>query len=78
MLENELKYYIEHQDELVEKYNGQVVILKDEKVLGVFDSVSEAYFHADTEGLLGEVMIHKVGPGEDNYTISITSNLVFV
>ncbi|MCH8123864.1 MAG: hypothetical protein IH853_12175 [Bacteroidetes bacterium] len=77
MLEKELQYYIDHQEDLVEKYNGRVIILKNEEVLGVFKSVSEAYFHADTEGLLGEVMIHKVGPGQHNYTITITSNSVF-
>ena len=33
-LEKEFKYYIDNQDRLLEKYNGRILVIKDNKVLG--------------------------------------------
>ena len=41
-LEKEFNYYLEHQNELVEKYNGKFVVIKDRNVVGAFDSELEA------------------------------------
>jgi len=34
----ELKYFIENQDELVRLYEGKVIAVKSQEVVGVFDS----------------------------------------
>ena len=77
MLEKSFKYYLEHQDEFVEKYNGKVIVLKGTELVEVFDSVPEAYWYASENDLLGQVLIHEVGPGKENYTLRISSYLVF-
>ena len=38
MLEKEFTYYLDHQSELVEKYNGKFLVIKGEDVIGVYDA----------------------------------------
>lgn len=77
MLEQEFAYYIEHQEELVEKYDGKVIVLQGTEVLGVYDTVADAYWWAYENSLLGKVLIQTVGPGESNYTLIIQRNFLF-
>ena len=41
-LEKEFDYYLHHQSELVEKYDGKFVVIKNRQVIGVFDAEIEA------------------------------------
>lgn len=41
-LESEFQYYLDHQDELVNKYNGKVLVIKGGAVIGVHDSEIQA------------------------------------
>ena len=68
MFEEEFAYYVEHHEEFVEKYNGEVIVLKGIEVLKTFGTIGEAYWWVVRENLLGKVMIQKVAPGQDNYT----------
>lgn len=68
-LEKEFDYYIDHQDELVKKYNGKVIVIKDEKVIGVFDTNSEAVQKTFQTHELGTFLIQKCTPGTDSYTM---------
>ncbi len=77
MFEKEFKYYVNKQKELVSKHDGKVIIIKGERVIEVFDSISEAYFFAQENDLLGKVMIQLVGPGVESYTTTFNSSLVF-
>ena len=76
-LDKEFKYYREHQQELVEKYNGKFVVIVDERVVGVFDSELEAYTEAKKEHQLGTFLIQKVSPGTESYTQSFHSRVSF-
>jgi len=42
MLSNEFKYYLDHQQELVEKYMGKFLIIKDAEVQATYDDHIEA------------------------------------
>jgi hypothetical protein len=42
MLEKEYKYYKDHQNELVSRYPDKYLIIKDQKVISVFETLSEA------------------------------------
>ena len=41
-LEKEFQYYLDNQNELVKEYNGKVVVIKDQAVIGAYDSDFEA------------------------------------
>lgn len=76
MFERELAFFIENQDELVAKYGGQVLLLKDASVAGVFDSPLSAYVAGQEKYELGSFMIQPCEPGPAAYTVTIASSEV--
>ena len=67
-LEREFKYYVEHQDELVEKYNGKFIVIKRCNVIGAFDSALEAVEKVTEQHELGTFLVQKCEPGNASYT----------
>lgn len=75
MFERELQYFKDNQSELVRRYNGQVLVLMDKKVVGVYPTTLHAYLDARTKYEPGSYMIQKCEPGEDAYTVTLSSAL---
>lgn len=73
MFEQEMRYFIQHQDELVKKHSGKVLVLKGETVVGVYDSTLDAYLEAQKEHELGTFMIQTCVPGPEAYTVTIST-----
>ncbi|MDH5560271.1 MAG: hypothetical protein OEY59_05390 [Deltaproteobacteria bacterium] len=67
-LESEFDYYLAHQDEFVEKYNGKVLVIKDDKIIGIYDDEGEAFIETQKDHKPGTFLIHRCGPGEENYS----------
>ena len=67
-LEGEFDYYLAHQDELVEKYNGRVIVIKDGKVLGDYESQIEAVMETKRTHEMGTFLVQAVSPGPEAYT----------
>ena len=57
MLEDEFCYYIENQAQLSEQYEGKVLVIKDQKVIGVYDSKGEALKKTVVDHELGSFLI---------------------
>lgn len=76
-LEKEFEYYLEHQEELVEKYNGRFIVIKDKKVIGDFDSELEAVEETSKEYELGTFLVQKCEPGTESYTQAYHSRVSF-
>ena len=68
MLENEFKYYIDNQDTFVKKYNGKYLVIKNNSVVGAFNSEKDAYFNSIEKFELGTFLIQKCTPGDEAYT----------
>ena len=77
-LEKEFEYYIENQDSLVEKYNGRILVIKDSKVIGDFDTESEAIQETMKKEELGTFLVQKCEPGSDSYTQTFHSRVAFI
>jgi hypothetical protein len=75
-LEEEFQYYIEHQDELVEKYRGKVIVIKNREVIGEYDSDLEAINATIAHHELGTFLVQKCEPGSDSYTQTFHSRVV--
>ncbi|MBI1803092.1 MAG: hypothetical protein HY033_05890 [Ignavibacteriae bacterium] len=75
MLEKEFKYYREHQTELVQEYNNKYVVIKDEKVLGAYNSELEAYTETKKNHAVGTFLIQHVTPGSAGYTQTFHSRV---
>lgn len=77
MLEQEFKYYLDNQDEIVKKYNGKVVVIIGQAVVGAFDNETEAYFSCLKKYELGTFLIQKCSPGNKDYTQTFHTRAVF-
>lgn len=77
MLEKEFKYYLDHQDELLKKYNGRVIVIKGDEVIGDYNSEAEAYTESLKSHKLGTFLIQVCVPGSDTYTQTFHSRVVF-
>jgi len=76
-LEKEFKYYLDHQDELIKKYNGKFVVIKDCKVIGSYDSALEAVEETSKHYELGTFLVQKCEPGSESYTQTYHSRVSF-
>jgi hypothetical protein len=77
MLEKEFKYYLDHQKELVEKYNSKYIVIKGDTVSGGYLTQQEAYKEAIKSYELGTFLIQLVSPGTEAYTITYHSRVRF-
>ncbi|MFY9610661.1 MAG: hypothetical protein WAU45_18875 [Blastocatellia bacterium] len=73
MFKDELEYFVAHQEELVEKYQGKVLVIKGNELLGVYDDALEAYLEAQKRYELGTFMIQACEPGPQAYSVTIGS-----
>jgi hypothetical protein len=76
-LEKEFEYYLDHQGELVKKYGGKFIVIKDCKVIGAYESELEALSETCKEHTLGTFLVQKCEPGSENYTQSFHSRVSF-
>lgn len=74
-LEREFKYYLEHQNELVKKYNGKFIVIKNREVIGAFDSELEAIEKTAEKHELGTFLVQKCEPGSQAYTATYHSRI---
>ncbi len=77
MFETEFKYYIDNQKELVEKYLNKFVVIIGDQVIGAYDSLQEAISVTEKDHKPGSFFIQECLPGEDNYTITYHSRVVY-
>ena len=70
-LEKEFNYYLDNQDEIVDKFNGKVVVIKDNKVVYAAENLYEAYKWGTDRYELGTFLIQKCSPGNSDYTVHI-------
>lgn len=70
-LEKLFQWYLNNQSELVEKYNGKYLVIKDCQVVDTYDDENTAYFAAVGKYGLGNFIIQLCTPGTDAYTIEM-------
>jgi hypothetical protein len=69
VIHSQFEYYLAHQLEFVEKYNGKVIVMVNHKVVGAYDTYGEAYRNAAKQYELGTFLLQLCTPGPDAYTI---------
>lgn len=74
-LQKELNYFKTNQKELLRQYVGKFLVIKNQKVEGVYDSEIEAYDKAQKNFKLGSFLIQKCVPGKESYTQTFYSRL---
>lgn len=74
MLKDELDFFIRNQDRLVKLYPGKVLVIKQEEVVGAYQTPLEAYLEAKKEHEPGTFMIQPCEPGPGAYTLTIATH----
>ena len=77
MLEKEFKYYLDHQKDLLPKYNGKVVMVVGENVVGAYTSEDEAYYAGKSKYGLGNFLLQLCTPGDSAYTVTYINRVSF-
>jgi hypothetical protein len=72
-LKKDLEWYIQNQQELSEKYNGKILLIVNQKLIGVFDSMQDAYAAAMKTYTLGTFTLQPCSPDADSYTLTLYS-----
>ena len=57
MLEKEFRYYVQNQAKLSAEFEGKVLVIKNQKVVGVYDSKGEALKKTVVDHELGSFLI---------------------
>ena len=76
-LQQEFRFYIEHQDEMVKKYDGKFIVIKDGLVLGAFDDELTAVTETRKAHELGTFLVQRVSPGDAAYSQTFHSRVIF-
>ncbi len=68
LLKREFEHYLKNQDDLVKKYNGKYIVIKDLTVIGVYDDELEAVQETSKTHEMGTFLVQKCEPGTGSYT----------
>ena len=71
------EYYLNHQAELVEKYDGRTIAIKDDQVIGEFDDEAAAVRALQGKHELGTFLVQRVSSGDSAYSQTFHSRVAF-
>lgn len=70
-------YYLAHQDDLVEKYDGKFIVIRNDTVLGAYGDEATAIRETTKTHAIGTFLVQRVSPGDTAYTQTFHSRVVF-
>ena len=76
-LQREFELYLAHQQEMIEKYDGKVIVIKNADVLGVYDDELTAVTQTQKSHKLGTFSVQRVSEGTISYSQTFHSRVVF-
>lgn len=76
-LQKEFDYFLENHEELVKKFNGRFIVIKNQKVIGDYSSEQDAYITTTQSQELGTFLIQFCSPGKESYQQTFHSRAVF-
>lgn len=77
-LDKEFKYYLENQEELLNKYYGRYIVIKNEEVLGDYDTEQDALEETSENHEVGTFLIQHCVPGEESTSATFYSRVEVV
>lgn len=77
MIEKDFKYFRKNQKDLVKKYNGKYIIIKDGKVVSSYSTKNEALENALKEYKAGTFLMQLCSLGDEVFTHEYYTGVVF-
>ena len=75
-LQKDFEFYLSHQNEMVEKYDGKFIVIKNGEVLGAYDDELVAVTTTQKSHELGTFLVQKVSQGDAAYSQTFHSRVV--
>ncbi len=60
LLDKQHRFYVQNEEQLIEDYEGQYIVIHDEKVVDSFGSERDAYIFSVKNFQIGTFLIRKV------------------
>ena len=76
MRDKDFFWYLAHQEELVEEYNGKHLLIKDKKVVGSYDCPLDALVEGKKNFKPGTFIIQLCTPGDMAYTRHLKTRIL--
>ncbi len=76
-LEAEFKWYLEHQEELLQRFEGRVLVIKGQAVIGDYATDAEAVMAARKNHEMGTFLVQRCSRGSADYTQHFHSRVSF-
>lgn len=77
MLKKEFQFYLDNQADFVKEYLNKYLVIKGAEIIGVYNSIEEAYIEPQKEHELGTFLIQLCQEGTDSYTQTFHSRVTF-
>jgi len=77
MLQNLFQWYLDNQNKIVKKYNGKYIVIKDNSIVGSYNSDIEALLDSEKKYEIGTFLIQRCSPGTEAYTQNFSSRVNF-
>lgn len=74
-LEKEFQWYLDNQEELVKKYSGKFIAIKNYNVLGAYTERRDAIQETLKGHARGTFIVQKCSPGKQDYTHAFRSRI---
>ena len=75
-LKCDFDWYLHHQTELLAQFNGRVLVIRDQQVVGNYNSEAEAIMDARGKFEPGTFLVQVCVPGESAYSQSFSSRVI--
>jgi hypothetical protein len=77
MLEKDFQYYLDHQNELLQKYTGRFIVIKESQVIGDYSSELEAINTTKEHHEIGTFLVQKCLPGDESFSATYHSRFAY-
>ena len=71
VLQREFDYYLNRQNDLVKTFSGRYLLIRNEQIIGDYDSLIEAVYAGEERFALGTFLVQRCSPGPEDYTQTI-------
>lgn len=77
LLKDDFQYYLDHQSELAEKYEGKYIVIKNRQVLATYDDEMEAVEKTAQKHELGTFLVQECSSDPDSTVETFHSRVCF-
>ncbi len=76
-LKKEFEYFLANKETLNKQYGGKYIVIKNQEIIGVFDSEIDAVEQTSQKEQMGTFLVQKCDPRGNSFTQTYHSKAIF-